>query len=155
MSNMHTEQKPCINPERVSNACLCMLPICRGRASAFSAGEQLSCSTFDWARNSRHVVLLFSLLQKAASKLPTPMILLQVNGKRMDWDAVWLDAIDIIQEGILISPKMYEDHYLNTLRVRPMTPALPPPPPPPPGRPAPTTTIRLLNFFRRGPHWHE
>ena len=42
---------------------------------------------------------------------------MQVDGKRADWDAVWLDAIDIIKEGILISPKMYEDHYLNSLRV--------------------------------------
>ena len=43
--------------------------------------------------------------------------LLQVEGKRADWDAVGLDALDIIREGILISPKMYEDHYLNSLRV--------------------------------------
>ncbi len=31
------------------------------------------------------------------------------------WDAVWVRAQDIINEGILISPRMTSDHYTTTL----------------------------------------
>ena len=31
------------------------------------------------------------------------------------WDAVWVRAQDVINEGILISPRMTSDHYTTTL----------------------------------------
>ncbi|KAK9827307.1 hypothetical protein WJX81_002709 [Elliptochloris bilobata] len=40
---------------------------------------------------------------------------LKRDGARVAWDAVWCHASDIIREGILVSPRMVEDHYSSTL----------------------------------------
>ncbi|KAL0048262.1 hypothetical protein WJX82_011336 [Trebouxia sp. C0006] len=37
------------------------------------------------------------------------------NPKDLFWDAVWIEPEDIIREGLLVSPKMTEDHYTISL----------------------------------------
>ncbi|KAL3155183.1 hypothetical protein ABBQ32_013123 [Trebouxia sp. C0010 RCD-2024] len=37
------------------------------------------------------------------------------NPKDLFWDAVWIQPEDIIREGLLVSPRMTEDHYTTTL----------------------------------------
>eukprot|EP00884_Botryococcus_braunii_P011575 jgi/Botrbrau1/20418/Bobra.0006s0072.2 len=38
------------------------------------------------------------------------------GGARATWDAVWVHGGDIIREGLLISPRMLDDHYCSTLQ---------------------------------------
>ncbi|KAK9823352.1 hypothetical protein WJX72_002122 [[Myrmecia] bisecta] len=40
----------------------------------------------------------------------------KVGGVRTFWDGVWLKAEEIIKEGILVSPRMIDDHYTSTLQ---------------------------------------
>jgi len=65
------------------------------------------------------------------------LCIVQVNGERHSWDAVWVKAEEIIREGILVSPFMANDHYALTLQVVPSPPHThnlnhPTPPPPHP-----------------------
>ena len=41
---------------------------------------------------------------------------LQQNGERKGWDSVWVTGEELCQEGILLSPRMMEDHYALSLQ---------------------------------------
>ena len=40
----------------------------------------------------------------------------QQNGERKAWDAVWVTGEELCHEGILLSPRMMEDHYALSLQ---------------------------------------
>ena len=50
--------------------------------------------------------------------LNTPLrsVLAQQQGERKGWDAVWVTGEELCHEGILLSPRMMEDHYALTMQ---------------------------------------